>query len=128
VRSWGVLALLQMVIWVVQADVEAIAGGHRATMLGAVHGSHDLAPVVQTGVALILAGVYVAAHGRLRRRRCEVWSLECRLTRKASPTVGSAPFPPGGPIYYGTPFELRGAQRWQRPPPPRPLDSAPAYV
>src|SRR5579862_351784 len=81
-RLWAVLTLLQTAIWVVQENLETIAGGHRPPLLSVVSGVHLLARVVQAEVALLLSQLFVLVCRRYQSWHSRVRTLERVVARR----------------------------------------------
>jgi hypothetical protein len=116
-RVWTSLTALQVVTWVIQENLEAMGGGHRAPLLGVMSGVHWLAPVMQAEVALILAVVYWVVHRWFAHRRSRLVFVERLVSRRWSPCFGLRPSPSRTVSIPSAPVDRWGAQTWQRPPP-----------
>jgi hypothetical protein len=117
VALWLLLSMLQTTMWVIQENLEAVAAGHRAPLLGVVSGVHRLAPVIQAEMALILASTYSLVQRWFLRRRSRLSVLERLVARRWNPTFGLLPVRWRAAGAQSTPLERWGRQRWQRPPP-----------
>jgi hypothetical protein len=120
-RTWAVLAGLQLAIWVVQENLEALAAGHTAPALGVVAGAHSLAPVIQAEVALILAVGLVMIRRRFDHRRHEIRAFESLVRNKWSRAASVTPASTLALRVPSTPADRWGVHRWERPPPARVL-------
>ncbi len=111
------LAGLQLGLYLLQENVEALATGRQAPLLGAVLGVHALAPLVHLGVAAVLAGLMAAA-GHLLRRRAERVTRVARLLRVLLASL-AATAPPPAPVsaWCPSPLDRLGRQLLRRPPP-----------
>ena len=114
---WLPVALLQIGLYLVQENAEAVVAGSPAPGLGAVWGAHWAAPLVHAGVALLLAVLTVGLFRLVRRRAGHVAACESllrvvlrRVHRAVSATVAVA-------VWMAAPLELFGRQLWRRPPP-----------
>jgi hypothetical protein len=116
-RTTLILTVLQLGIWLVQENLEAVGAGQRAPWLGVLGGVHLLAPVVEVEVALILATVYCFVQRALARRAGAVEVIERFLARRWNRAVERqlAVCPTAAPQW--SPLQRWGAPRWQRPPP-----------
>jgi len=74
--AWPALALLQIALYLVQENVEAVVAGGRAPGLGAITGTHALAPLVHAGVALVLILWAAALLHLLRHRSARIVAVE----------------------------------------------------
>ena len=116
-RVWLILTGLQLAIWVAQENLEAVAAGRTAPMLGVLAGAHSLAPVIQAEVALIIAVILVALGRRFERQGAQIRVVERLVSRKWSRAATVTPAPTPAPHVPSTPAERWGVHRWQRPPP-----------
>jgi hypothetical protein len=115
--TWAVLAALQLAIWVVQENLEAMAAGHAAPMLSVVAGTHSLAPVIQAEVALMVAAGLVVVRRSFHSQRTRIEVIERLVRRKWSRIAPSPPVLTPSRRVPCTPAERWGVHRWQRPPP-----------
>ncbi len=113
----GLLAVLQIAVWVLQENLETVSSGRPAPLLGVVGGSHWLAPVVQAEVALILATAYVVVHRLFSQRRGQIEVIERLVARKWRRRCPARTAPLRSLPVAWSPLARWGAQRWQRPPP-----------
>lgn len=118
-QVWAILTMLQLAIWVVQENLEGVAAGRAAPMLGVLAGAHSLAPVIQAEVALILAVGLVTIGRRFDRQGDRIRVVERLVSRKWSRAATVTPAPTLARGVPSTPAERWGVHRWQRPPPPR---------
>ena len=114
--TWIVLTLLQTGIWVAQENLESIASGGHAPLLGVLSGAHLLAPVVMAEVSLLLTGIYVLVHRTFRAKAWQTTAIEQLAVRKWLRGTISVSFD-ASRVPSVTPLQRWGAQRWQRPPP-----------
>lgn len=116
--AWPALALLQIALYLVQENVEALAGGAPAPGFGAVTGVHALAPLVHAGVALVLV---VAGAGLLRllRRRTRQIAVVEAVVRALLRRWRGRPQPLAVPADRdaAAPSQVLGRHILQRPPP-----------
>lgn len=117
--AWPALAVLQIVLYVFQENVEAIAYRMPAPGFGAISGIHALAPLVHAGVSLVLL---VATAGALRLLRSRVSTIEAieavaRALLRALTTRAPRLTPPLSRD-VAPPLRLFGFGLRQRPPPP----------
>ena len=115
-NTWIALTLLQTGIWVAQENLESIAAGRHAPLLGVLSGAHALAPVVLAEVALLLTGVYVLMHRTFSAKALRTAAIEHLAVRKWLRCTISLAFD-AWRVPTSTPLQRWGAQRWQRPPP-----------
>jgi hypothetical protein len=112
------LAALQIGIYLVQENLEAVAAGLGPRGLEPLTGIHWMAPLLHVAVAALLASVSVAASRRLRARtrRIEVCErLVLRLLGMLAPrppVLGRPPAP-----WCPSPVDRFGGTLWRRPPP-----------
>lgn len=114
---WITLTVLQTGTWIFQENLEAVAGGHRAQLIGVLGGVHWMAPLVQAEVALILGVVYWVIQRWFAARRSRIAFIELLVARKWTPHYGLLPVLSRTASVPSTPLDRWGAQRWQRPPP-----------
>ena len=116
--AWPALALLQIALYLVQENVEALAAGAPAPGFGAITGVHALAPLVHAGVALVLV---IAGAGLLRllqRRAKQIAVVEAvirALLRRWRALPQPLALPPERDAV--APSLLLGRHILQRPPP-----------
>ncbi len=118
VAIWLPLAAAQIVLYLIQENVEAIAAGQQAPGWSAITGVHWAAPLVQLYVALLLAcGVRIFQV--LRHRRAVVVErvealLRAFVRRRLSWLAADA----ATPVYRSfSPLDRLGLHIWRRPPP-----------
>ena len=116
--AWPALALLQIGLYLIQENVEALAGGAPAPGFGAITGVHALAPLVHAGVALVLVVAGAALLRLLQRRARELAVVEAvvrALLRRwrGLPQALAIPADRDG----AAPSQLLGRHIHQRPPP-----------
>ena len=121
VARWGALSLLlgglQVTLYAVQENLEAVAAGRVAPGLGVLLGAHAPAPLVHLGVAALIAAV-VAGGGRLLRGRAERLRGVSRLLRVLLATLTPRVAPPAPAARWcPSPLDRLGRQLWRRPPP-----------
>jgi len=115
--AWPALALLQIGLYLLQENLEALAGGAPAPGFSAITGQHALAPLVHAGVALVLL-LFAATALRLVRQRADtVASVEAvvrvllsrirRLQHIGTPPLNTR----------RAPLQLLGNHLARRPPP-----------
>ena len=114
---WMVLFLLQTGTWAIQENLESVATGGHAPLLGVLTGVHWLAPLIQAEIALIVGVTYWLFHRRFSVRRVRLSKLEQLVARKWTPHRGLLPVAARTRKVASTPLDRWGAQRWQRPPP-----------
>lgn len=117
VAIWLPLAAAQIVLYLVQENIEAIAAGQPAPGWGAITGVHWAAPLVHLYVALVLAcGVRIFQV--LRHRRAVVVERVEALLRAAARRWFSAPANVASPARRSaSPLDRLGLHIWRRPPP-----------
>lgn len=113
------LAVLQIALYVVQENLEALLDGGRAPGLGAITGVHWAAPAVQALVAVALAAVATLIVRRLSQRRDAVRRVEALVTSWARRLRASAPSVEAPDSAVRSPFAIHGSVLWCRPPPPQ---------
>jgi len=116
-EQWVALTLLQTGTWIIQENLESIAAGHPAPLLGVLSGVHWLAPLIQAEVALILAAAYWLTQSTFARRRSRLLVIERLVAQRWSARYGLLPVPGRATSVPSSPLDRWGAQRWQRPPP-----------
>lgn len=114
---WLPLAAAQIVLYLVQENVEAVARSQPAPGLGAISGIHWAAPFVHLYVSLLLACLVRICQILFRRREAVVERVEALLRA----IVRSLRFPVVvrfRPISRQVaPLERLGRHLWRRPPP-----------
>lgn len=116
--AWPALALLQIALYLVQENLEALAARAPAPGFGAISGVHALAPLVHAGVALVLV---IAGAGLLRvlqRRARQVAVVEAvvrALLRRWRALPQPLAVPPAR--VAAAPKLVLGRHILQRPPP-----------
>jgi hypothetical protein len=115
---WVPLAAAQIVLYVIQENIEAIARAQPAPGLGAITGIHWAAPLVHCYVALLLACGTRICQVLLHRRACVVERAEA-LLRVA---VGRLRRAPAAAVRIAatravSPLDQLGKHLWRRPPP-----------
>ncbi len=123
VAIWLPLASAQIVLYVIQENIEAIARAQPAPWLGAITGIHWAAPLVHLYVALLLACGTRICQILVRRRVSVVERAEALVVAIARRVRTSPPETPT-PARQSTapPLDGIGAHLWRRPP-PRLLDA-----
>jgi hypothetical protein len=115
---WLPLAAAQIVLYVVQENVEAIAGAKPAPGLGVITGIHWAAPLVHLYVALLLACGTRICQILLHRRTIVVERIEA-LVRAAIRRRRAVPKPVSvaHEVEALSLFDRLGRDLWRRPPP-----------
>jgi hypothetical protein len=117
VAIWLPLAVAQIVLYVVQENVEAVASGHPAPGMAAITGIHWAAPFVHLYVALLLACVVRICQVLLHRREVVVERIEALVRAMVRRRHDVAPRIDGARTRSVSPFERVGRHLWRRPPP-----------
>jgi hypothetical protein len=117
VAIWLPLAGAQIVLYVVQENVEAVASGHAAPGLAAITGIHWAAPFVHLYVALLLACVVRICQVLLHRREVVVERIEALVRAMVRRRHTVAPRIDGARTRSVSPLERVGRHLWRRPPP-----------
>ena len=113
---WVLLAVTQVVLYLLQENVEARLVGLRWPGLTALSGQHWAAAPIHLAVAAVLAAVMTLLLGRRARLERIVEDHERLLARLWAGRVSRTdPAPRLG--VSRTPLQRWGAQRWARPPP-----------
>jgi hypothetical protein len=116
--AWPPLAVLQICLYLLQENVEALAGGAPPPGFGAITGVHALAPPVHAGVSLVLVLAAALALRLVRRRAKEVALVEAVVRAFLRTLFGRPlrlPSPPSRDVR--APLQLLGLLVRQRPPP-----------
>ena len=118
VAIWLPLAAAQIVLYVIQENIEAIAGAKPAPGLGAISGIHWAAPLVHLYVALLLACGTRICQLLLHRRvvvveRIEAFVRAAIRRRRAVPRPAAVPHE----VSAVSLFDRLGRDLWRRPPP-----------
>jgi hypothetical protein len=117
VAIWLPLAVAQMVLYLVQENVEALASSRPAPGLGALTGIHWAAPLVHLYVSLLLACAVRIYQVVLRRRQVVVERVEALLRALSRRLRTIAPELAHPVVRAVSPYERVGRQLWRRPPP-----------
>jgi hypothetical protein len=122
VAIWLPLAAAQIVLYIVQENIEAIAHAQPAPWLGAISGIHWAAPLVHLYVALLLACGTRICQVLLHRRTVVVERLEAfvRAAIRRHRTLPRA-LSALQRVDAASLFDRLGRDLWRRPP-PLPLD------
>jgi hypothetical protein len=110
----GVLWLSQLVLYLAQENLEAHALGLRLPWLGAMSGTHSLAPAVHLVVACVVAAGVWLLRRRITQLTADVRRVATLLAARRSPGVVSVW---RRVTRWWTPAERWGVQLWGRPPP-----------
>lgn len=121
VAIWLPLAAAQIVLYLVQENVEALARSQPAPGVGAITGIHWAAPIVHLYVSLLLACLVRICQILLHRRELVVERVEALLRavarRHRTPAaVTTRPVP-----LCFSPLDRLGRHLWRRPPPLLPV-------
>ncbi len=114
---WLPLAAAQMVLYLLQENVEALASSRPAPGLGALTGIHWAAPLVHLYVSLLLACVVRICQVVLHRREVAVERVEALLRAMARRLRAIAPEFAQPGVRAVSPLERAGRHLWRRPPP-----------
>jgi hypothetical protein len=118
VAIWLPLAAVQITLYVIQENFEALAQSRPASGLGPITGIHWAAPFVHLYVALLLAcGIRIFQfllhrRGAIVERVEALLSVAIRRRRAPTPRPAAAPLPRLAP-----PLRRFGRHLWRRPPP-----------
>jgi len=116
-RVWPLLALVQIGLYLLQENLEALAAGVPAPGMQALAGRHWAAPLVHAAVALLLTGVVVLIRRVFQHRSRAVTSTRA-LLRVLLAVIGRArAVRPATPPPAPRPADRFG-RLWCRPPPP----------
>jgi hypothetical protein len=117
VALWVPLAALQVSVYLLQENGEALLAGRALPALGAVTGLHATVLLIHAAVALLLAAVVLLVAERLHRRRSGLAACE-RLLRAVLRTLGRAVDTPAvRPAWTPSPLDRFGRHLCRRPPP-----------
>ncbi len=114
---WLPLAAAQIVLYLVQENVEAVASSQPAPGLGAITGIHWAAPLVHLYVALLLACIVRICQVLFHRREVVVERVEALLRAMVRRRHGVAPRITHVFTRSVSPLERVGSHLWRRPPP-----------
>jgi hypothetical protein len=117
VAIWLPLAAAQIVLYLVQENVEAVASSHPAPGFAAITGIHWAAPFVHLYVALLLACIVRICQVLLHRREVVVERIEALLRAMVRRRRTIAPRVDGARTRNVSPLERVGRHLWRRPPP-----------
>lgn len=108
-----VVWLLQVAVYLVQENVEAISAHAPAPGLGPLLGVHALAPLIHLAVALALVTMVCLIRRRVTELAAAVRAVAASLSAGRLVEVAAPPVVPRA----WTPSQRWGPQRWCRPPP-----------
>jgi hypothetical protein len=115
---WMPLATAQLVLYLIQENVEAVARAQPAPGLGAITGVHWAAPLVHLYVSLLLACGTRICQVLFQRRRAVVGRVEALLRagirRRRTTAVRVVA---GTHATIASPLDRIGRHLWRRPPP-----------
>jgi hypothetical protein len=114
----AMLAFAQVCLYLLQENLEALAAGRAAPLLGVITGVHWAAALIQLDVAFVVLAVVTLLLRRFRSRIVVVAALES-LLRVLRATLRPPPAPRPLPLCAPAPDALRGSLAWSRPPPSR---------
>lgn len=114
------VAALQVSVYILQENLEAVAAGRPIPGLGAVSGAHALAPLIHLAAAAVLCALAMAGARRLRTRTQRIRAC-ARLVGVLLATLArtSPPARPGLAAWRPSPFDHLGRPPWRGPPPAR---------
>ena len=114
------VAALQVSTYLLQENLEAVAGGMPAPGLGAIGGPHAAAPLVHLAVAALLCALALAGARRLGTRTQRIGTC-ARLVRVLLATLARAPRSarPRPAAWRPSPLDHLGRHLWRGPPPAR---------
>jgi hypothetical protein len=117
VALWLPLAAAQIVFYLVQENIEAVARSQPAPGFGAITGVHWAAPLIHVYVALLLACIVRICEILFLRRAVAVERVEALLRAivRRRWTVAAVRAVPA--LRAGSPIERLGRHLWRRPPP-----------
>jgi hypothetical protein len=114
---WLPLFLAQVVLYLLQENIEAIARAQPAPGIGAITGIHWAAPIVHCYVALVLACAVRIGQILLHRRAAVVERVEAllrALVKRAGRIAAGVAVPA---TRVASPLDETGGHLWRRPPP-----------
>ncbi|HEV3123948.1 MAG TPA: hypothetical protein VG266_05155 [Candidatus Dormibacteraeota bacterium] len=114
---WGTLAVLQLSLYVLQENLEAMSAEVRPPGLGSVSGVHWAAPLVHAAVALVLAASVVVITRAMASRRRILAACENLLRALVGSPGRQLAVLPRAQACERTPLERFGRHIWSRPPP-----------
>jgi hypothetical protein len=114
---WLPLAAVQIALYLVQENIEAIAQSQPAPGVGAITGIHWAAPLVHLYVSLLLACLVRICQVLFHRREVVVERVESllRAISRRLRAVAEGTRPPSGRAV--SPLDRLGRHLWRRPPP-----------
>jgi hypothetical protein len=117
VAIWLPLATVQIALYLIQENLEAIAQAQPAPGWGAITGIHWAAPFVHMYVSLLLACAIHICQVLRHRRAVIVERLEALLSieirrRRVAPLEPATSVP-----WFASPLRRFGRHLWRRPPP-----------
>jgi hypothetical protein len=120
VALWLPLSLLQIGLYLLQENGEALAAGRTPPGLSAVGGAHTPVLAVHALVAWTLAWAVLLVLHRLDERGGEVAACERLLLAVVRRLGRTAAAPRAARAAMGSPLDRFGRHLWRRPPPPLP--------
>ena len=117
VALWLPLGAVQIGLYLIQENLEAVLSHRTAPGLGPLLGVHAAASAVQLGVALVLGGALLLAGRPLVGRTRELERCERLLRVLWMRRAHRADAPRGARECSPSPIDRFGRQLWRRPPP-----------
>ena len=121
VLLWLLLAPIELGVYLLQENLEAVRLGLPAPGLGPLVGAHWAAPYLHLAVLFCGALVLARAFRHLRSCADELAVVERILRIISERRRDQPPHQPPAHSWIGTPIQRHGRQIWGRPPPPSPL-------
>lgn len=114
---WLPLAAAQIVLYLLQENIEAIAQSQPAPGLGAITGIHWAAPLVHLYVSLLLACLVRICQVLFHRREVVVEQVESLLRAMCRRSRNAAVITRRSAGRTTSPIDRLGGHLWRRPPP-----------
>ncbi len=110
------LAVAQVVLYILQENLEALATGRSLPGWGAITGVHWAASLIQLDIAFVLVAFAALFMRRFRARVTYATAIEA-LVRRLVASLRPRSDGPMRAIFRGSPHAWLGSSIWSRPPP-----------
>jgi hypothetical protein len=118
---WGALVLLltglQLGLYVLQENLEAMAAGRAEPGVRVLLGVHAMAPLLHLGVAALLAALVTTADRLVALRAHRLGGVRRLLRVLLASSTRNVVSPRSAALWRPSPLDRIGRQLWRRPPP-----------